>query len=294
MRRASYRNTLIVGVIALAGAACAAYSYFIEPNRLVVRHVEQRVDGLDAAFDGFRIAMIGDIHGGSNGASIENIRHVVATANAENADLIVLLGDYVSEGRGGKLRMPMSDIADALDGLKAKYGVIAVMGNHDWRYGDDVVASELTRVGYTVLKNEIRFIEKDGKRLRVLGLKDHMYAATWSEYSNEAKRVVAPSEGTGTLIALEHAPDILPLITGDLAISNDLKLYLTAHTHGGQVWLPILGRPIIPSSYGQRYAYGHVNEKGVDMWITSGTGTSILPFRFMVPPEIMVLTLRSA
>jgi predicted MPP superfamily phosphohydrolase len=87
---------------------------------------------------------------------------------------------------------------------------------------------------------------------------------------------------------------VLPIISGDLSISPDLKLLLTAHTHGGQVWLPLIGTPIVPSSYGQKYSYGHIQENGVDMFVTSGVGTSILPFRFMVPPEIAVLTIRSA
>ena len=81
------------------------------------------------------------------------------------------------------------------------------------------------------------------------------------------------------------------MITGDLLISPDLKLILAAHTHGGQVWLPVLGSPVVPSSYGQKYAYGHVRDAGVDMFVTTGIGTSILPFRFLVPPEIALITL---
>jgi predicted MPP superfamily phosphohydrolase len=81
------------------------------------------------------------------------------------------------------------------------------------------------------------------------------------------------------------------MITGDLLISKDLKLMLAGHTHGGQVWLPIIGRPVVPSSYGQKYAAGHVKDNGLDMFVTTGIGESILPFRFMVPPEIAFLTI---
>ena len=69
---------------------------------------------------------------------------------------------------------------------------------------------------------------------------------------------------------------------------------IAGHTHGGQVWLPVLGRPIVPSSYGQKFAAGHVKDNGLDIFVTTGVGTSILPFRFMVPPEIAVLTIRSS
>jgi predicted MPP superfamily phosphohydrolase len=80
-------------------------------------------------------------------------------------------------------------------------------------------------------------------------------------------------------------------MSGSQQVSPQLKLILAGHTHGGQVWLPIFGRPVIPSSYGQKYAYGHIRENGLDMFVTSGIGNSILPFRFMVPPEIALLNI---
>jgi predicted MPP superfamily phosphohydrolase len=270
-----------------------AYGYFIEPNRLVVRHEEVSVKGWDPVFDGYRIAMIGDIHGGSNGGSVEKIRRVVETVNAEKVDLIVLLGDYVSERNSGLL-MPASEVADDLAGLEAKDGVLAVLGNHDFRYGDEKVAAELERVGYTVLQNEVYIVSREKKGLRFLGLKDHFHVVTWAGFTADAKSAAEPTDGEGPLIVLEHSPDVMPHVTNENAISNDLKLFLGAHSHGGQVWLPIIGRPIVPSAYGQKYAYGHIADRGIDMFVTSGVGTSVLPFRFMVPPEIMIVTIRSA
>ena len=98
---------------------------------------------------------------------------------------------------------------------------------------------------------------------------------------------------SGDLIVLEHSPDVFPWITQEYPISKDLKLFLAAHTHGGQVWFPVLGSLVVPSSYGQKYAYGHIKENDVDMFVTTGIGTSILPIRFLVPPEIAVLTIES-
>lgn len=284
-----------------AGAICLAYAYFVEPSRLVVNHSAITIKNWDPAFDGLKIAMIGDIHGGSNGVTTEKLREVVSKTNEQNPDIVVLLGDYVSEaqlagnsGRQRALRMPIDTIAANLDGLRAPLGVFAVLGNHDGWHGDRQIADALGRHGIRVLQNEIVTVIRGDKPLRILGFKDHLQLSdAWPKTSALAKQLIASSGGEGHIIALEHSPDIMPMITGDLSISDDLKLVLAAHTHGGQVWFPILGTPIVPSSYGQKYSYGHVRENGVDMFVTTGVGTSILPIRFMVPPEIAVLTVKA-
>ena len=277
-----------------------AYSYFIEPNRLVVTRDEIAIKNWDPAFDGLRIALIADIHGGSNGASAENIRRVVQITNAENPDVIVLLGDYVSQGSTRQpspdrpLRMPLREVADNLAGLHARYGVYAVLGNHDGWYGDAEVTAELTRVGYRVLQNEIVSIEQNGAKLRLFGLKDHLKLNSWVTFDGMVRSVVDSYPKEGQIIVLEHSPDILYILNYWKHLNPDLKLMLAGHTHGGQVWLPILGAPFVPSFVGQKYAQGHIEEEGVHMFVTSGVGTSILPFRFMVPPEVAVVTIKSA
>ncbi|HRI03132.1 MAG TPA: metallophosphoesterase [Pyrinomonadaceae bacterium] len=276
-----------------------SYGYFIEPNRLVVRHEEIKIKRWDPAFDGIRIALIGDVHGGSNSVTAEKLRLIVEKTNAENPDLIILLGDYVSQTGYGAindrpLKMPIEEVAENLNGLKAKYGVFAVIGNHDWWYGSDNVADSLSANGIRVLQNQlVEVVSENGKKLRILGLKDHMQQGAFNTFHDAVREAAGPTDGTGDLILLEHSPDILPVITGEYNGSDDLRLILSAHTHGGQIWLPIIGTPIVPSGFGQKYARGHIKDRGVDMYVTSGIGTSVLPFRFMVPPEIVILTIRS-
>jgi predicted MPP superfamily phosphohydrolase len=89
------------------------------------------------------------------------------------------------------------------------------------------------------------------------------------------------------VIVLEHNPDVFPDVPERVALT------LAGHTHGGQVALPLLGRPIVPSRYGQRYAYGLVVEGGRSLFVSPGIGTSILPVRFRVPPEISLVTVTS-
>jgi predicted MPP superfamily phosphohydrolase len=284
----------------IAGLGALAYAYFIEPDRLVVNEHSLVIGGWEPAFDGFKIVAIGDIHGGSNSIDEAKLRRIVELANAQDPDLIVLLGDYVSQvdywAKLGdrNLKMPVVTIAQNLAGLKARYGVLAVMGNHDDWYSNGEVTAVLRNVGITVLDNEIYTVARDGTQLRILGLRDQLHVSNWRKFSDNLKQLIDRDGGSGNIVVLEHSPDVLPIISqGDLLISNKLKLMLAAHTHGGQVWLPLIGTPIVPSSYGQKYSYGHIKENGVDMFVTSGIGTSILPFRFMMPPEIAVLTIRA-
>src|SRR5687768_1153487 len=122
---ANPKRTVFISVASLAilGLGFLAYSYFIEPHRLVINTAELKISKWDPAFDGLKIVAISDIHGGSNGVDEAKIRRLVEAANIQDPDLIVLLGDYVSQtgprGPDGKraLRMPVETIAAGLQGL---------------------------------------------------------------------------------------------------------------------------------------------------------------------------------
>jgi hypothetical protein len=298
-RRTALRLYFSIGLVLLTSLLALAYSYFIEPQRLAVSSQELKIANINPALDGLKIVAISDIHGGSNGVDEAKIRRIVETANAQKPDLIVLLGDYVSQtgepGVDGRraLKMLVQTIAANLTGFKARHGVFAVLGNHDAWYGNAEIANALNSAGIRVLDGEVVVVERNGAILRILGLKDHLQVNTWEGFAADARNLLAPTEGAGDVLVLEHSPDVAEIITGDRLISNDLKLMISGHTHGGQVWLPILGRPIVPSSYGQKFAAGHVHEYNLDVFVTTGVGTSILPLRFMVPPEIAVITLKT-
>lgn len=288
-----HRKYLLLSAIGIFILASLFYSFVIEPGRLVVTEPTIEIEKLDPALDGLKIVAISDLHCGSNAVNAEKLRNLVVLANGQNPDIVVLLGDFVSEYEGGtKLRMPLDEMTQNIRGLKARYGVFAVMGNHDDWYNRELVKNAVQAAGYRILDDEIATLDINNTKLRLLGLRDHLRINSWKAFSEQTRHLIDTDGGSGDIIVLEHSPDVLPMITGELSISPDTRLMLAGHTHGGQVWLPILGRPIIPSSYGQKYAYGHIRDQGLDMFVTSGVGTSILPFRFLVPPEIAVITLK--
>jgi len=282
--------TLLAFVI-LVGLV-AAYAYFIEPRQFVVVEESLSIPNWNAALNGFRVVAISDIHTGSNYAPPERLRLVVERANAQDADLIVLLGDYVSESSRGRnrnpaegsngtqLKIPASEIADNLAGFKAKHGVFAIIGNHDWYHNENKLHAELERVGITVLNNEVAEIAVGTETVRLWGIED-----LWKN-----RRVPsAPFESIAdkrNIIAITHNPDSL------LTAPTGFSIMFAGHSHGGQVNFPIFG-PFSPFN-DKRFMDGHAEVDGKHVYVTSGVGTSVIPFRLRVPPEIAVVTLNAA
>jgi hypothetical protein len=275
----------IFGATAFVAVALFIWASFIEPNRLVVNEVAIKLPNFPKQLDGFKVVAIADIHGGSNSVDEEKLRYLVGLTNQQQPDLIVLLGDFVSQQyfNRAKLKMDSDVVAKNINGLKAKYGVYAALGNHDWWNNGAKIRQELEANGMKVIENDVSPIEVNGQTIWILGIPDFL-----TRQPIVLQMAMSGINKPGTIIAITHNPDIFP------EVPSNISLTIAAHTHGGQVNIPFIGSPIVPSKYGQRYVAGHVVEKGRHLFVTTGVGTSILPLRFRVPPEIAVLTLSSA
>lgn len=270
-----------IGIIVILVAALFGYAYFIEPRRLVIHEETLKIPNWSANLNGFKVVAISDIHGGSNHVTEEKLQKIVEQANAQNPDLIVLLGDYVSQMRGQKnaLKMPMETIAENLKGLQAKYGVYAVIGNHDWWYEDKKVRSELERAGIKVLENEVAQFKVGDETVWIWGIED-----LWKNRKVPTSAFENITDKRN-IIAITHNPDSL------LRSPNEISLMLAGHSHGGQVNFPFYGAKAWVND--PRFMAGEAVVDGKHIFVTTGIGTSIVGFRFRVPPEIAVLTLQS-
>jgi predicted MPP superfamily phosphohydrolase len=228
--------------------------------------------------DGVRLLLVSDLHAGAPHVDEAFVERVVARAARLDADLVLLLGDFVDpEVSFGRPVAPES-VAARLGRL----GGYAVLGNHDWRAGGEQVAAALREAGITVLEDEAIAVRLRGRRVWLAGLSDPTGATPDIDGALSAVPRGEP------LVVLSHDPDLFPRIPDRAALT------VSGHTHGGQVNLPVLRARVIPSMFGDRYARGHVVEDERHLFVTSGVGTSTHPVRFARPPEIVVLSLRSS
>jgi predicted MPP superfamily phosphohydrolase len=253
----------------------AARSALSEPFRLTIEHHQIRLQRLPPAFDGFRIVQLSDIHH-SPFTSRTQIERAVDTANSLQPDIVALTGDYIS-----KERQYAAPCAELLGKLRARYGVFAVLGNHD-HWTDAALITDLFRAeGMTVLVNQgMRFELKDAA-LWLAGVDDTMVGL------EDLPLALAGSRADEFKLLLAHNPIILRR-----AARAGVDLVLSGHTHGGQVSLRsernASGRPR------RRLLKGLARQGDTQIYVTRGLGTVVLPVRFGCPPEVSLLELRCA
>ncbi len=288
----------LIGLGAVASAVAGAYAVAIEPlHRLrITRYAftpPRWTPGLT-----LRVAVLADLHACDPWMSLDRIRRIVDQTNALEPDIILLLGDYLSGMSLVTRHIPPSDWAAVLAGLDAPLGRYAVLGNHDWwddetvqeRGSGPTLAGEALRaVGIDHLENHAVQLEKEGRPFWVAGLGDQLAFTTTSRRRkwrgmDDLPGTLAQLTDDAPVLLMAHEPDIFP------QVPERISLTLSGHTHGGQVRL--FGySPVVPSHYGNRYAYGHVIEEERHLIISGGLGCSIAPIRFGSPPEIVLLDL---
>ncbi|MBU4133992.1 metallophosphoesterase [bacterium] len=233
------------------------------------------IKNLPPQFKDFRIVLFGDVHR-SKIVSTGYIRKCISKVNNLNPDIVLNTGDYVT----GKQEY-IFDIVEILKTMKPEYGVYSVLGNHD----GETIAKGLKQAGIKVLRNESATIEKEGGLLRLIGLDDSL-----TGYENIVK-ILKDTKKKEVRLLMTHNPDLFEILK---LYEYKIDLIAAGHTHGGQVVIPFIGPPLVPSIYGKKYASGFIREKNGLMYVTRGIGTYLLPVRFFCRPEITLFILSEA
>jgi hypothetical protein len=267
-RRAALNTLMAGGIGTFIGAG--AYGLAYARHQIEVFRATAPVTGLHPALDGLRLGLITDLHH-SKMVPVSDILKAKSLMMAEQPDLIVLGGDYVTWGD----RDYVVPCSEALAGLTAPFGVFGVLGNHD---DDRDMPAALSAHGYEVLRDARTTVAMRGEKVDLVGVR------YWTRRARDIARLVRAAEST--VILLAHDPRRL-----DEAAELDVPLVLSGHTHGGQVVLPGLGA-VAAKKFPVVAGFGRRNHTSI--FVSRGVGTVYVPYRLNCPPDVSVITLKSA
>lgn len=249
-----------------------------DPARLRVLEIGVPVRGLGAAFAGYRIALLTDLHH-SRCVPTWWLQEIATRTTALAPDLIALGGDFI-----GHSRRELTGLAGPLRRLAAPDGVVAVLGNHDHWVDAVAVAAAVTACGIDVLVNRHRLVRRAGTALAVAGVDDFSHGAVRPD------EALAGVDAGVPRILLSHNPDLIEYLPPGVRVD----VMLSGHTHNGQLHWPLIGPLTVPSQFGGRYLHGLKRVGETWLYVSAGVGTAAIPFRWGNPPELPVIRLEVA
>jgi len=269
-----YRAALLL-IFAIA-SALIGWGYWQATRDPVVRETRIALAGWPVGQAPIRAVLMSDLHVAGPDMPPERLSRIVAQVNALAPDIVLIAGDLVSDKFISSHHYAVEAAVAPLKALRAPLGAVAVLGNHDhWR---DTAAFRraVPATGVTLLTNQA---VRRGP-LVIGGIDDEI-----THHADVARAVRAMDMLPGPRLVLSHSPDIVPLLPARIA------LVLAGHTHCGQINLPLIGRISTASRYGERFACGRIEEAGRTIMVTAGLGTSVVPLRYGVPPDLWVVTI---
>ncbi|MGH7753866.1 MAG: metallophosphoesterase, partial [Gemmatimonadales bacterium] len=241
---------------------------------LEVPEIPIPVRDLPGAFEGYRIALVTDLHRGP-GVPAWWLMAVADRATDLAPDLIVLGGDFVSHSR-----RDLDDLPEILRRFRARDGVVAVLGNHDHWIGAAAVRWILEAAGVDELWNSARVLRRDGGGLAIAGVGDFTHDAILLD------QALAGLEPQVPRVVVSHNPDLAGYLPPGLRVD----VMLSGHTHGGHVRFPWFGPLTVPSQFGRRFLAGRVRVGETELVVSRGVGSAAVP-RAWNPPELPIIRL---
>ncbi len=271
--------TKLAALAAFGVGSSLVYARTVEPYRLRITEVPVLIYDLAPAFDGYRIVQFSDVHMDGKGMTRQRLAQIAAAVNAQQPDLIAFTGDFATYGQTFRLE----DLTVPLSTLCAPDGVVATLGNHDHHHFAGLARYVMRSSDILDLSNAVHVIRRGDASLYIAGVDSIL----WRQSRLDLVLEQLPDDAVAILLA--HEPDFADLSSA----TRRFALQLSGHSHGGQIRLPLLTKFALPL-YGQHYSRGTTQVDEMVLHINSGVGTVGLPMRFNCPPEISVITLRSA
>ncbi len=285
------------GALLVTPFGLGSYAFAIEPGfrlDLTSYHVTPPdwPEGL-----AIKAAVIADIHACEPLMSAARVRRIAELTNALQPDIIFILGDFNAGHRMVSAAVYPHQWGEALSILRAPLGVYAILGNHDLWHGalpgmrsdgGESIRRALHHANIKLLENEAVRLTKNGAPFWVAGLADQMggrIGRNSFKGLDDLPGTLRQVSDDAPIVLLAHEPFIFRQVPKRVALT------LCGHTHGGQVDLPFITTAYLDSRWRTDYIYGHIVEDGRNMIISAGLGTSILPVRFLCPPELVQVTI---
>lgn len=267
---------MTLGATAL-GAGGLGYATAVEPDWVEIRRITLRLRRLSRAFHGYRVAQISDIH--INDWMRDRLPGIVDLINVQRPDLVAVTGDFVTN----RPRRYARALIAGLTPLRARDGVVAVLGNHDHWTSPSTVRSIIRDSGAIEIGNRIHTVRRGDATLHVAGIDDYMVSA------DRLDLVLARMPAEGAAILLVHEPDFADIS----APTGRFDLQISGHSHGGQIRFPLIGAPVLPD-LGRKYPMGLYRVGNMLQYTNRGLGTLGLHVRLNCRPEITVFMLEAA
>ena len=281
-RRLHRWGRLVLRVALIAALAVIIAYPFVEARTIRVDRVTLESAELSAKVGQLRVVYLSDIHEGyfwNHSRTVNLVRKV----NALNGDLVLLGGDYATDTKGAV------DFFNNLPALHATYGVYAVFGEHDLTEPErrKELTTAMKNHGVTPLVNESRAVRIGTQDVYLAGLDDI------ERGTPDIRAVASELESSDFVILMAHNPAVIPdalKATDRHGRINWFDIGLYGHTHGGQ--LVVGGSLLGISGVERRYQRGWSVTNRIQMLVSDGVGTSVVPVRVGVPPQVHVITVK--
>lgn len=302
----AFKTLLFAGALAAAGTG---YMLF-EAQWLRLSRRSLPVSGLPAPLEGLKLLHISDLHAGVRGPNARALSKLAGMARSADPDLVLFTGDMTDKKRDLRPHLEL------LSGIGSRFGKFAVLGNHDHGLrktviqdladrllgnghfaGKDRIADEevdetvatsrrlLSEAGIQLLRNQCALVKAESESIQICGVDDYQYG--YADMEGTAAQV---DPKAALRILLSHCPDAV-----DHVSNGDYHILLAGHTHGGQICIPHPTRgKILLSTSGSSYGDGLYRFGNLNMHISRGVGTTLVPFRLLSRPEITLLQLTTA